>query len=540
MALTESLQICRTCVLKSPRMLGIFGEGALGCSIADLINELLDLNVRQGDGLPDRICCNCLNELARFKKFKNISHEAKITLEYILKRENAVAVPQALQSIKDKKEDDSEDVPIVDLQDSSDDDSGAETVCAPSSPTYSVSSDDIASVCCFDDEDEDNDKDVEVISEPSTSVAAYSEAHSAPEEVTNNMCIPNEVFIPLESTEEELEEEESAMDCEDPLSIKINAIKAESGDPEIRVSDSENELVVDDVDVPADFLLMGQCSRTLPWITKKGIAVTEPSTKYEVPGVKEDSLQVSSPHQNKQNEESGNWNQMGRKCSLCSLKFKNSNELKEHMSRKDCFVMKCSFCNTLLLKAQLQAHLKYCVDKPLPYVCRVCGKSFLHQTSLAGHQGVHVGKNRENQCFLCGVAFKSMQKLKEHRKLCSSFAASQGVEPDFPIYRCGECSSAYTKPASLKRHLNLMRHKVCLCGDCGVSCPSFTGLCQHFLGTHENWCFSCRKCGKKFVEQGRCDLHVMKCTNNNVFKCGRCKLSFQSKSKYDDHLKKAH
>ncbi|XP_046403604.1 gastrula zinc finger protein XlCGF48.2-like [Ischnura elegans] len=85
MSFPKNLRLCRLCLHHKDSFVDIHEQSdRYGFVVVDEINELLQLNVTPGDGLPEGICYDCLYDLSHFRRFKKVSHEAEITLKYIL------------------------------------------------------------------------------------------------------------------------------------------------------------------------------------------------------------------------------------------------------------------------------------------------------------------------------------------------------------------------------------------------------------------------------------------------------------------------
>ena len=74
-------------------------------------------------------------------------------------------------------------------------------------------------------------------------------------------------------------------------------------------------------------------------------------------------------------------------CDICEAKFNQSRDLKSH---------------------KMQKH-----TGERPYVCKQCGKGFVHKHYLAEHMDYHTGE-RKYQCPQCGKRFQSASTLSKH------------------------------------------------------------------------------------------------------------------------------
>ncbi|KAG8228196.1 hypothetical protein J437_LFUL004321 [Ladona fulva] len=91
----KNLRLCRLCLLHKDSYVNIHEQSErYGFVVADEISELLQLNISPGDGLPEGICYDCLYDLCRFKHFKKVSHEAELTLKYILSHDGETGQPR--------------------------------------------------------------------------------------------------------------------------------------------------------------------------------------------------------------------------------------------------------------------------------------------------------------------------------------------------------------------------------------------------------------------------------------------------------------
>ncbi|KAG9334291.1 hypothetical protein JZ751_008273 [Albula glossodonta] len=93
------------------------------------------------------------------------------------------------------------------------------------------------------------------------------------------------------------------------------------------------------------------------------------------------------------------------------------------------------------LKKHQKSHQRMHAN-PRPHCCADCPKTFSYLSSLKKHQLIHTGE-KPHQCSLCGKRFRQIQHLKEHRK----------THEDSKPFRCGECGWGFNNGSNFKRHL---------------------------------------------------------------------------------------
>ncbi|XP_071439183.1 uncharacterized protein [Hetaerina americana] len=78
-------ELCRLCLYKSENLFDIFGvDGRHGYLAAEVIQDLLQIEVGRFDGFPRCVCCNCLDKLTDFKLFKDQCMESRLSFEQVM------------------------------------------------------------------------------------------------------------------------------------------------------------------------------------------------------------------------------------------------------------------------------------------------------------------------------------------------------------------------------------------------------------------------------------------------------------------------
>ncbi|CRL07218.1 CLUMA_CG020198, isoform A [Clunio marinus] len=208
-------------------------------------------------------------------------------------------------------------------------------------------------------------------------------------------------------------------------------------------------------------------------------------------------------------------------------------------------------------------------EKPKPtFKCLVCDKSYSKKTSLFTHHKshpehcVHCGENRGSSvksiyehnlkhvnirpfvCKICGDSFLRNQQFVEHEK-------SHDKPPEEPVakeskYKCKTCQSCYNNWKLFYKHQQESEHfnEKFLCEICGSEFYSNFLLSQHIRRLHKrsDETFSCSFCSKVFATKSNLDSHIKKIHQNDSKKhvCETCCNTFSSAPNLKQHIKTVH
>ena len=153
------------------------------------------------------------------------------------------------------------------------------------------------------------------------------------------------------------------------------------------------------------------------------------------------------------------------KCSICNLSFRTQPHLKCHMRRKHGVV-------TNQPKK----------EKPLNFLCDLCGNSYNHFSKLKHHYFRAHTDNKPYSCETCGKNFKLHCLLQYHQRVHTG-------EKPFP---CPQCSKSFRTKGNLKVHIPThAATKPHVCPICekefAAKCNLRTHMKKHRTGEQFNW-----------------------------------------------------
>lgn len=94
-------RICRLCLIEEYSLVPIFDEGKQRQTVAlpQQMMSIASLKISDCDGLPNKICHSCLNQVHRSYEFKNQCERSDATLRQFLSRQVHQSVTPSLQSV---------------------------------------------------------------------------------------------------------------------------------------------------------------------------------------------------------------------------------------------------------------------------------------------------------------------------------------------------------------------------------------------------------------------------------------------------------
>ncbi|XP_035713917.1 zinc finger protein 708 isoform X1 [Folsomia candida] len=107
---------------------------------------------------------------------------------------------------------------------------------------------------------------------------------------------------------------------------------------------------------------------------------------------------------------------VGHKCEVCGHVFQSASVLKQHMNKHSATKnFTCEICGAgFKYPSGLKVHrISHEPKAELPYVCKICGKTFACKQFLLKHEEVHA-IILSYECPTCGKKFKATNNLRQH------------------------------------------------------------------------------------------------------------------------------
>ncbi|XP_061393691.1 zinc finger protein 664-like [Musca vetustissima] len=208
-------------------------------------------------------------------------------------------------------------------------------------------------------------------------------------------------------------------------------------------------------------------------------------------------------------------------CVHCGKRYKRSKDLRNHMTQihreemhKNCgdavqddhirttdvsskrfMCPQCDYATTT--STHLKLHIRRHHTGEKPYVCEICGNSFITSYDLKKHRYLHTGE-KPYKCTVCPKTFRVSSKLKKHQRVHT------GERP----FKCTECGKGFTQ------EYNLSVHKRTHTGEKPYKCPlcpkAFrvsAKLRKHKLVHTGERPYKCTECGKGFTQAYNLTVH---------------------------------
>ncbi|KAF2895092.1 hypothetical protein ILUMI_11080 [Ignelater luminosus] len=164
-------------------------------------------------------------------------------------------------------------------------------------------------------------------------------------------------------------------------------------------------------------------------------------------------------------------------CEICGQRFIRKNYLSDHMeghSTEKNHI--CKFCGKAFRRRTvLRAH-KRVHTHPNHYVCEQCGRAFTNSSTLKTHRMLIHIKERNFKCVICNLTFPLKSTLNKH------VLRHQKRENGEKGFNCIYCEMQYRDKSSLKRHIEIKhqgRVQLVCCPDCPKKYTSKANLVKH-------------------------------------------------------------
>ncbi|XP_046403332.1 zinc finger protein 1 homolog isoform X4 [Ischnura elegans] len=544
--------MCRLCMNYRGDSLNIFvAKGKSGVEFGSLIEDLLNLEVFEGDGLPYRGCYLCLKKLMDFKEFKDMCVKSSDQLRKIY--EEFCAKNRANQEVIVIDSDDDEALEVVEPggsnvlgetswqgetggQDETSHKSEFKVVCQPLDIRNPVDikeeSFDDADTCRGEGQYETTGRvsgdaaclplegcikeEVDHVESWDMSggngqYESQGNVSSEPAHLPHQICMNNDLSANLSVKQEEICEVEVIDEDSSPEKAVYNVV----GVP-IRMEDEVAEVS----DIKREPISSGRCSFAGD-STSKFFSIHE-DTEALVCHLCRKRFSVES---NFEEHLSMHVNTTWFKCPKCGNDFHEKEDLlkllriQPKVQRYECYYCKKWFMSKHRLLEHSTLHLDL---KPLK--CDHCDKSFAHKSCLSHH--LHTQHNERFDCTICGKWFVTWKYLNLHLNMHS------GTRP----YKCTTCGKRFKNKGYLTNHqymhTDALRFK---CVICHMSFKWGKVLKKHMAQCHSRP-FHCQKCTEYFPSMQELVNHDATHASHKPYSCAKCKKSFKWKNTLRRHM----
>ena len=164
-------------------------------------------------------------------------------------------------------------------------------------------------------------------------------------------------------------------------------------------------------------------------------------------------------------------------CALCNKGFSRHSNLSRHMkihAKKEHTCLQCG--KSYVSKYDLTQHgLIHTGDAS--FRCKTCNKGFLLKKGCNRHELTHLPdgeRPRPYDCEICHKTFTHKWLLRRH----------MGIHSNMRAYKCGVCEKSFMQSTRLIAHMKVHTGKEHLCEVCGLGLRSKRGLKYHLAHVH--------------------------------------------------------
>lgn len=192
------------------------------------------------------------------------------------------------------------------------------------------------------------------------------------------------------------------------------------------------------------------------------------------------------------------------KCKLCDKSFLRHNTLQSHKER---------------------AHKQFSGQK----MCHICGKYFQGYSIYQSHMRKHREKGKSSQhCEICNKILASKQSLHIHKKLHSNVK----------VYACDKCPGRFHTGVGLYSHKKIHEDKYYTCKICGYKLKNPYKIKKH-ENEHKPYNTACSVCGQFHDNDAQLEMHMKRHVDRKHV-CSYCDNTYCLRKTLTEHLRKMH